>query len=211
MKSATPSAQHPADAIDAVLPQTQCRKCGYADCRAYALAISKGDTNINRCPPGGEAGVRTLSALTGIAYQPLDPSCGAAGPPSVAFIDEEQCIGCALCLKACPVDAIVGAPRFMHTIIAAACTGCELCISPCPVDCIRLEAASNPAAVDKAGSAERARLRYEAHKHRLATDRRERSARLTARRAVDAESIKRATLTRAVERARARLANRRQS
>ena len=88
MKSATPSAQHPADAIDAVLPQTQCRKCGYADCRAYAVAISKGDTNINRCPPGGEAGVHTLSVLTGIACQPLDPACGAASPPSVAVIDE---------------------------------------------------------------------------------------------------------------------------
>lgn len=209
MKSAAQSEANLADAIDAVLPQTQCRKCGYPDCRAYAVAIAAGEANINRCPPGGEAGVQVISALTGSAYQALDPSCGAAWPPSVAVIDEQQCIGCALCIQACPVDAIVGAPRFMHTVIAATCTGCELCIAPCPVDCIRILATGIVGSVDKSGSAERARLRYEARKRRLATERRERATRLAAQRVADAETTKRTTIARALERAKARLANRR--
>ncbi len=122
--------------IDAVLPQTQCRRCGYAACRPYAEAVARGDVAINRCPPGGMQGVRTLARITGRPELPLDPECGAETPPCVAVIDEAVCIGCTKCIQACPVDAIVGASKWMHTVIADLCTGCELCMAPCPVDCI---------------------------------------------------------------------------
>ncbi|MBS7458726.1 RnfABCDGE type electron transport complex subunit B [Coralloluteibacterium stylophorae] len=125
------------DAIDALLPQTQCTRCGYPACRDYAQAVADGEA-INRCPPGGEAGIRALAALLARAVAPLDQDCGSEHPPEVAWIDEAVCIGCTKCIQACPVDAIVGAPRRMHTILADACTGCELCIAPCPVDCIHL-------------------------------------------------------------------------
>lgn len=124
--------------IDAALPQTQCTRCGYADCHAYAVAIVDGEAAINRCPPGGAEGVARLAALTGLPARPLDPDCGAEGPRAVAVIDEAWCIGCTLCIKACPVDCIVGAPKQMHTIIEADCTGCELCVPACPVDCIAM-------------------------------------------------------------------------
>lgn len=127
-----------ADRIDALLPQTQCTRCGYPACRPYAEAIARGEAPINRCPPGGEAGIRALSALTGQPVQPLDPACGAEMPSQVAFIDEDACIGCTKCIQACPVDAIVGASKLMHTIVPELCTGCELCIPPCPVDCIAM-------------------------------------------------------------------------
>ncbi|HJU08680.1 MAG TPA: RnfABCDGE type electron transport complex subunit B, partial [Rhodanobacteraceae bacterium] len=129
---ARPSAEH----IDALLPQTQCTRCGYPTCNSYAEAIARGEAPINRCPPGGEAGIRALSALTGQPVQPLDPECGAEMPPRVAIIEEDVCIGCTKCIQACPVDAIVGAAKLMHTVIPQWCTGCELCIPPCPVDCI---------------------------------------------------------------------------
>lgn len=130
-----------ADRIDALLPQTQCGRCGYAGCRPYADAIACGETGINRCPPGGMAGVRALARITGMPVVPLDPACGAEAPASVARIDEDACIGCTKCIQACPVDAIVGTGKLMHTVIADLCTGCALCIAPCPVDCIAMVAA----------------------------------------------------------------------
>ena len=127
--------------IDALLPQTQCRRCGYDGCRPYADAIAQGAVAINRCPPGGEATVVALAALLGAPVLPLDRSRGDPGPLRVARIDEAVCIGCTLCLAACPVDAIVGAGKLMHTVLAGHCTGCELCLPPCPVNCIALLAA----------------------------------------------------------------------
>jgi electron transport complex protein RnfB len=126
--------------IDALLPQTQCGQCNYPGCRPYAEAIAKGDADINQCPPGGEAGVKALADLLGLEPKPLNAALGPEKPRHVALIDEEQCIGCTLCIQACPVDAIVGAPKFMHTVIASECTGCDLCLPPCPVDCIAMVA-----------------------------------------------------------------------
>ena len=124
--------------IDALLPQTQCTRCGYAGCRPYAEALAAG-APINRCPPGGTATIAALAALLAREVLPLDPACGEASDPGVAWIDAEACIGCARCLPPCPVDAIIGAPRFLHTVQAARCTGCELCLASCPVDCIRMQ------------------------------------------------------------------------
>ena len=128
--------------IDAVLPQTQCTRCGYPDCHSYAAAITRSEAAINRCPPGGEAGIARLAELTGQPATPLDPSCGHETPRSLAVIDEQWCIGCTLCIKACPVDCIIGTHKLMHTVIEADCTGCELCLPVCPVDCIQLINAS---------------------------------------------------------------------
>lgn len=126
------------DKIDAILPQTQCGQCGYPGCKPYAQAIASGEADINQCPPGGEEGIRKLADLLGREFKPLSAEHGEEKPKSVAYIDESTCIGCTLCLQACPVDAIVGAAKQMHTIIADQCTGCELCIPPCPVDCISM-------------------------------------------------------------------------
>jgi electron transport complex protein RnfB len=134
--------------IDALLPQTQCGQCLYPGCRPYAAAIASGEADINRCPPGGEATVRALAALLDREALPVDPHYGASKGPVIAWIDEERCIGCARCLPACPVDAIVGAARYTHTVISDQCTGCELCLPPCPVDCIVLRPA--PAAALRA-------------------------------------------------------------
>jgi electron transport complex protein RnfB len=123
--------------IDAVLPQTQCGQCGYPGCMPYAEAIAKGEADINKCPPGGEEGIRKLAELLGVEYKPFGEGAGPRAK-AVAFIDEQTCIGCTLCLQACPVDAIVGAAKQMHTIIISECTGCELCVAPCPVDCISM-------------------------------------------------------------------------
>lgn len=124
--------------IDAILPQTQCGQCGYPGCKPYAEAIAKGEADINRCPPGGEEGVRRLAELLGVEPKPLGEGLEHK-PKSVAVIDENLCIGCTLCIQACPVDAIVGAAKQMHTVVPELCTGCELCVQPCPVDCIHME------------------------------------------------------------------------
>lgn len=126
------------DKIDALLPQTQCTRCGYPDCRAYAEAIVRDETGIDRCPPGGDDTLRDLSILLQRTVNGLDPAVGAFTVGTVAFIDEPLCIGCTKCIDACPMDAIVGGPKLMHTVVEALCTGCELCLPPCPVDCIRL-------------------------------------------------------------------------
>lgn len=125
--------------IDAVLPQTQCTKCGYEGCRPYAEAIARGEADINQCPPGGDHGIHVLAELLDKPYKPLNPTHGVEQPRMVAFIDEPVCIGCTLCIQACPVDAIVGAAKLMHTIVAELCSGCDLCVAPCPVDCISMQ------------------------------------------------------------------------
>ena len=156
--------------IDALLPQTQCTRCGYPDCAAYADAIALEGAPINQCPPGGAEGVARLAALTGRPTLPLNPDHGSEGPRAVAFIDEDWCIGCTLCLDACPTDAIVGSNKRMHTVIEAHCTGCELCIPICPVDCILLENTSGDAtgwAAWSTAQAASAQARYSTHRQRL--------------------------------------------
>lgn len=172
-----------AAAIDAALPQTQCTRCGYPDCAGYARAIAAGETTINRCPPGGAEGVRRLAALTGQPPRPLDPACGTEGPRKLAVIDEAWCIGCTLCLKACPVDCISGASKRMHTVIEPLCTGCELCVPACPVDCISLVDATATTGWDawSPAQAEEARARYAWHQERLARDQAEHDQRLAAK------------------------------
>lgn len=133
--------------INAVLPQTQCGQCRYPGCRPYAEAIAKGDADINQCPPGGEAGIRALATLLGREPKPLSAEHGVEKPPQVARIREEECIGCFKCIAACPVDAIIGAPKFLHVVVDDLCTGCELCIPPCPVDCIDLRPAPPPSRI----------------------------------------------------------------
>ncbi len=162
-----------ASALLDALPQTQCRRCGYDDCRHYAEAIAGGEAAINRCPPGGAEGVVRLSRIAGQVALPLDAECGSEGARALAVVDEAWCIGCALCLKACPVDAIVGAARQMHVVIEALCTGCELCLPVCPVDCISLIEATAPRTGWNAWSptqAATARARYDAHETRLADE-----------------------------------------
>lgn len=156
--------------IDAALPQTQCTRCGYPDCASYAQAIAQDDAPINQCAPGGSEGIARLAALTGQPALPLNTSFGIEGPLTVARIDEAWCIGCTLCIKACPTDAILGANKRMHTVIAEHCTGCELCLPVCPVDCIELDVVSAERTGWQAWSpaqAEHARTRYAAHQNRL--------------------------------------------
>lgn len=210
-----------ADRLDAALPQTQCTRCGYADCRAYAEALAAGSASVDRCPPGGAEGVARLAALLGVAPLPLDPAHGAEGPRGLAVVDESWCIGCTLCLKACPVDCIVGAPKRMHTVIDALCTGCGLCLPACPVDCIAL-VDTTPGrsgwAAWSAAQADEARERYVARRARLEREKRENDERLAAKaaakladlpnqtRLTDPAAIdrKRAVIEAALARARAR-------
>ncbi len=163
------------------LPQTQCTRCGYPDCAGYAQAVATGEAPINQCPPGGAEGVHRLAAITGQPALPLNPAFGTEGPRSVAYIDENWCIGCTLCIDACPTDAIVGSNKRMHTVIEEHCTGCELCLPVCPVDCILLENASADATGWSAWSPEQAttaRSRYAFHSMRRTRDADEQAKRL---------------------------------
>ena len=193
-----------AQRIDTLLPQTQCERCGYEGCLPYAEAVAAGRAEINQCPPGGTATIAALAALLGREPLPLNPANGVEPSADlVAVIDEQRCIGCYKCIQACPVDAIVGAPKRMHTVIAAECSGCELCLPPCPVDCIVLEArpAALPAPVAQAPLWRR---RHAARTVRLA---REQEARLEARRRRAPTLRDRAQafdIAAAIERARAR-------
>ena len=201
----TRSASQLVDCIDALLPQTQCGQCGYAGCRPYAEAVATGRAGINRCPPGGDDTVHELAALLGVAAVPVDPRCGATKPPAVAVINESLCIGCTLCVAACPVDAIVGSARLMHTVVGRDCTGCELCIPPCPVDCIAmLPTGMELIRVERRVAADQARLRFLRREARLSRERRgRRPAGSTTGTRVNQRIVQRA-----IERARRRLAQR---
>ena len=197
-----------AQEIDALLPQTQCTKCGYGGCLPYARAIAAGAADFNQCPPGGAAGIAKLAALLGRAAKPLNPANGSERLRARALIDEARCIGCTLCIQACPVDAIVGAAKLMHTVIAELCTGCELCLPPCPVDCIAMLPLPQAEAAWTQDLADAARARFEFRALRLARERDERAARL-ARKAEEKlaqplPDAKKAAILAALERAKAR-------
>jgi len=182
--------------IDAILPQTQCGQCGFPGCKPYAIAIAEGRADINQCPPGNEKGIQELANLLGVKPKPLNTAHGLPKSKSIAFIDEQSCIGCTFCIQACPVDAIVGAAKKMHTVIGVECTGCELCIAPCPVDCISMTPLSKQ--IDdtkyetyftndnmltrenemKKKVADRARMRYEYKLKRLEHEKNEKAERL---------------------------------
>lgn len=170
--------------LNDALPQTQCTRCGYPDCHSYAQAIAEGQAPINQCPPGGRQGIARLALITGQPVLALNPNNGIEGPRKLAVIDEAWCIGCTLCIKACPVDCIVGGPKLMHTVINDACTGCELCIPVCPVDCIAMV----PVTGDKTGwdawspaQAADSRRRYAFHQFRVERDETELNARLASK------------------------------
>ncbi|MBE0612317.1 MAG: electron transport complex subunit RsxB [Burkholderiales bacterium] len=197
-----------AETIDGLLPQTQCTKCGYSGCLPYARAIAAGKADINQCPPGGAAGIKKLASLLGREAKPLDTDRCTEQVRAVALIDEARCIGCTLCIQACPVDAIVGAPKLMHTVIAGLCTGCDLCLPPCPVDCIEMLPLPEAESRWTPAMAQAARARYRFRGERLARELVERSERL-ARKAQEklGEAIpegKKAVILAALERARAR-------
>ncbi len=182
--------------IDALLPQTQCGQCGHAGCRPYAEALAEGRDPINRCPPGGEDGIRALAELLERPVIPFAADGPQPKPRALAFIREDSCIGCTLCIQACPVDAIVGAAKQMHTVIAAECTGCELCVAPCPVDCIDLVPVTDPDDAKREqvmARAQQARKRYEQHQARKARDQAEKAQRLAERAAVAAPAATPAT------------------
>ena len=209
-----------AQRLDALLPQTQCTRCGYPDCRSYADALAAGQANLNQCPPGGAEGIRRLARELDQPELPLDPAFGDEAPRRIVYIEEATCIGCTLCIQACPVDAIVGAPKRMHEVIEAACTGCELCLPVCPMDCIALEEASGDATGWDAWSpaqADAARERFARRQARLARDAREHDERLSAQ--VQAPDVatqaapadpKRAAVAAALARARLRAQGRAQ-
>lgn len=187
-----------ADRIEDLLPQTQCTKCGYPACRPYAEAVASGEAGYNQCPPGGAEGIARLAALLGKPVIPLNPVNGLERPRPVAVIDETLCIGCTLCIQACPVDAIVGAGKQMHTVVPSLCTGCDLCVAPCPVDCIAM--------VDVTGSltgwdawsqqqADAARERHDFHVMRLRREKDENDARLAAKAASKLQSLQAEAVT----------------
>jgi electron transport complex protein RnfB len=189
------------DRLDAVLPQTQCTRCGYAACRPYADALAAGLSDINRCPPGGEPVIVALAALTGRTRKPLDPECGEHAPLLEAVIDEAACIGCTLCIDACPVDAILGAQKRMHTVLPSLCSGCALCVAPCPVDCITMRPAGRTWTDDDAAAA---RSRHAARTARLARNERIAARTATVVPADDANARRQAAIAAALARARAR-------
>jgi electron transport complex protein RnfB len=168
------------DQIDALLPQTQCGQCSYQGCRPYAEAIASGEADINQCPPGGDEGVKHIANLLGLPAKPMNTQFGQHKPKSVAFIIEADCIGCVKCIAACPVDAILGAAKFMHTVIADECTGCELCIEPCPMDCIiMLPVEEKPE--QKTAKALHAKQRYGARNRRKTMEAEEKAERMRAK------------------------------
>lgn len=210
------------DAVDALLPQTQCTKCGYAGCRPYAEAIVRGQAGIDQCPPGGTHGIVKLATLLQRPVQPLNPRFGVEQPRAAALIREDLCIGCMLCIQACPVDAIVGAPKQMHTVLLAVCTGCELCVPPCPVDCIDIiplhdlalrgaDALTSESTTPVANHAQLWRQRYDSHQRRMTSERKRRNSQQTGKGkkpVVEEHDLarKRAVIQAALERARARRA-----
>ncbi len=214
-----------ADQLEDLLPQTQCTKCGYAGCRPYAEAMAAGAADINQCPPGGTEGVARLAKLLDRTVIPINPVNGVERARPVAFIDEALCIGCTLCIQACPVDAILGATKQMHTILPGLCTGCDLCVAPCPVDCITML----PVTGERTGwdawsqqQADAARARHDFRTMRLARERRENDARLAAKAVAKMKEVtaelgntdaelaekerKRAIIAAAIERARLKAA-----
>jgi electron transport complex protein RnfB len=172
-----------AEELDALLPQTQCTRCGYQGCLPYAQAMAAGEADLNQCPPGGAATIAALSDALRREPRPLNPANGVEGPPLLAQIDEDVCIGCAKCLPPCPVDAIVGMRKQMHTVVAALCTGCELCVAPCPVDCIVMVPRSSVPEAPPAPSPKDNRARFIAHGARDARRREEQAARIATRKA----------------------------
>lgn len=222
-----------AEEIDAILPQTQCRQCGFSGCRPYAEAIAEGRAQINQCPPGGEDGIHQLARLLGVEPLPLNTAHGVFKPKEVALIDEHACIGCTLCIQVCPVDAIVGAARQIHTVISGECTGCSLCLEPCPVDCIQMVLPKERSStaeigvhvawteldhqdyavekVEKKKAADRARARYQLRLQRLEREKQGREEKLAKRTEATATmarlsseaSLKKVTIQAALERARA--------
>jgi electron transport complex protein RnfB len=189
--------------IDALLPQTQCTRCGYPACLAYAAAIAEGEADINQCPPGGAQGIRELAALLGREEKPLNPANGVEKPAEVAIIDEDACIGCTKCIQVCPTDAILGANKLMHTILREECSGCELCIPACPVDCIAMIAGNPGQEAERDARAAHYRGRYEARNARLARDQTEREHAIAARKAEVHDASHNAVLA-AIARAKAK-------
>ncbi|WP_448098186.1 electron transport complex subunit RsxB [Luteibacter yeojuensis] len=192
-----------ADRIDDLLPQTQCEQCGFHGCRPYAEAIAAGDAGIDRCPPGGADGIARLAALLDRPVVPLDPTHGVEKPRTLARIVEADCIGCTKCIQVCPVDAILGSSKLMHTVVADLCTGCELCVPACPVDCIALDPMPL-AQVDDRAHADAARLRFQRRERRLAREREARERKLAASKADVVAATARNPVLEALARAKAK-------
>lgn len=193
-----------ADQIEDLLPQTQCTKCGYPACRPYAEAIANGSAGYNQCPPGGAEGVARIAQLLGKPVIPINPANGTERPRAVAVIDESLCIGCTLCIQACPVDAIAGAAKQMHTVVAELCTGCDLCVTPCPVDCIamvEITPGKTGWAAWSQQQADAARARHDFRIARLRREKEENDARLAAKAAAKLKQVEAESASSAAEQA----------
>ncbi|MCC7328507.1 MAG: RnfABCDGE type electron transport complex subunit B [Burkholderiales bacterium] len=197
----TPTSALLSQRIDAVLPQTQCTRCGYSGCAPYARALAAGEADLDRCPPGGDAVVAALAELTGLAPKPVDPARGTQAPLLVAVIDEAACIGCTLCIEACPVDAIIGAQKRMHAILPSLCSGCEKCVAPCPTDCISMAPAGREWTLADAAAA---RLRHSARNARIVRRERISDRRHGVDSTTSARAQRQAAVAAALDRARAR-------